>query len=142
MPGAVFMLQRFPCRNPSRGLASRSPGLPGKETAMTTELGRRQFLEATGFAVAGLAAAAGVGTGAAIAQTTQSGGKAPMTYDIKPRPFHPTPINGLSEKLLTSHYDNNYSGAVKRLNAISTQLGGLDWANAPVFTINGLKREE
>ncbi|MBI1774477.1 MAG: Fe-Mn family superoxide dismutase [Proteobacteria bacterium] len=65
-----------------------------------------------------------------------------MTYDIKPLSFDPKAIKGLSEKLLTSHYENNYSGAVKRLNAISAQLTGLDWAGAPVFTVNGLKREE
>lgn len=31
---------------------------------------------------------------------------------------------------------------MKRLNAIAEQLGNLDFATAPVFTINGLKREE
>jgi len=41
-----------------------------------------------------------------------------------------------------SHYENNYGGAVKRLNAISAQLESLDFASAPVFVINGLKREE
>ena len=43
----------------------------------------------------------------------------------------------MSAKLLTSHYDNNYTGAVKRLNAITDQLQGLDWPTAPNFTING-----
>ena len=65
-----------------------------------------------------------------------------MTYEIKPLSFDPKSIKGLSEKLLVSHYENNYSGAVKRLNAITTQLAELDFANAPVFIINGLKREE
>ena len=32
--------------------------------------------------------------------------------------------------------------AARRLNAIRAQLGALDWSSAPVFTINGLKREE
>jgi Fe-Mn family superoxide dismutase len=61
---------------------------------------------------------------------------------VKPLAFEPGRIKGLSEKLLVSHYENNYGGAVKRLNAISQQLAQLDWAAAPVFTINGLKREE
>jgi Fe-Mn family superoxide dismutase len=51
-------------------------------------------------------------------------------------------VKGLSEKLLQSHWENNYSGAVKRLNAIDAQLAGLDFATAPVFVVNGLKREE
>lgn len=55
---------------------------------------------------------------------------------------NPSKLNGLSEKLIVSHYENNYGGAVKRLNAILTQLASLDFANTPVFVINGLKREE
>src|SRR5690348_14655182 len=69
-------------------------------------------------------------------------GTKPMTYEIKPLAFDPKSIKGLSEKLLVSHYENNYGGAVKRLNAITAQLAELDFATAPVFTINGLKREE
>ena len=56
--------------------------------------------------------------------------------------FDPKAINGISEKVLVSHYENNYVGAVKRLNAIGAQLAELDFAKAPNFVINGLKREE
>ncbi|MBV8778090.1 MAG: superoxide dismutase [Alphaproteobacteria bacterium] len=65
-----------------------------------------------------------------------------MSYDIKPLPFDTKTIKGLSEKLLVSHHDNNYAGAVKRLNAITEQLAALEYAKAPVFVVNGLKREE
>jgi len=65
-----------------------------------------------------------------------------MTYEIKPLSCNPAKLKGLSEKLIFSHYENNYSGAVKRLNAITAQLESLDFASAPVFLINGLKREE
>lgn len=65
-----------------------------------------------------------------------------MPYDIKPLACDPAKLNGLSEKLIVSHWENNYSGAVKRLNAIEIQLAELGWASAPVFVINGLKREE
>jgi Fe-Mn family superoxide dismutase len=65
-----------------------------------------------------------------------------MSFSVKPLPFDPKKIKGLSEKILVSHYENNYTGAVKRLNAITEQLAGLDYAKAPVFVINGLKREE
>jgi Fe-Mn family superoxide dismutase len=41
-----------------------------------------------------------------------------------------------------SHYENNYGGAVRRLNAIRARLAALDWSRTPVFEINGLKREE
>ena len=65
-----------------------------------------------------------------------------MTYELKPLAFDPSRLNGLSEKLIVSHWENNYGGAVKRLNAIEQRLAELSWANAPVFDINGLKREE
>ena len=65
-----------------------------------------------------------------------------MDFQIKPLGLDPTALTELSERLIVSHHANNYSGAVKRLNAIRQQLAELDWATAPVFVINGLKREE
>ena len=73
----------------------------------------------------------------------QPAGAAPkVEYAMKKLAFDPAKVPGLSEKLLTSHYENNYGGAVRRLNAITAQLAALDVANAPVFVLNGLKREE
>jgi Fe-Mn family superoxide dismutase len=66
------------------------------------------------------------------------------TMDLRTRdlPFDASALAGLSEKLLRSHHQNNYGGAVKRLNAIRTRLRALPFASAPGFEINGLKREE
>jgi superoxide dismutase, Fe-Mn family len=104
---------------------------------MTIELERRDFIQQAGLVV-GAAATASLLSEPALAQT---GGK-PMTYAPKPLSLDPKSINGISEKVLVSHYQNNYVGAVKRLNAIGMQLAELDFAKAPVFVINGLKREE
>jgi Fe-Mn family superoxide dismutase len=65
-----------------------------------------------------------------------------MSYELKPLSCDPGAIAGMSEKIIVSHYENNYGGAVKRLNAIEAQLAALDWPTAPVFAINGLKREQ
>src|SRR5262247_403115 len=65
-----------------------------------------------------------------------------MLYEVAPLPFKPHRLDGLSERLLVSHYENNYGGALRRLNAITDRLAALDWASAPVFEVNGLKREE
>jgi Fe-Mn family superoxide dismutase len=65
-----------------------------------------------------------------------------MRYEMKPLACDPGKLKGLSEKLIVSHYENNYGGAVKRLNAICDQLASLDPASAPVFVLNGLKREQ
>lgn len=108
---------------------------------MTSNFDRRDFVSATGVAAA-MVAAATIST-AAQAQTPVGAPAAPAgPYVIKPLPFDPKTIKGLSEKILVSHHDNNYAGAVRRLNAIAAQFAALDVAKAPVFTINGLKREE
>ena len=72
--------------------------------------------------------------------STQSATARPVA--IRPFLLKPQYMNGLSERLLVSHYENNYGGALRRLNAIRARLAALDWARAPVFEINGLKREE
>ena len=103
---------------------------------MTIETERRHFIQG-----AGLVAAAALATPAA-AQGTPPTGVKPMTYQAKPLSLDPKSIQGISEKVIVSHYENNYVGAVKRLNAIGQQLAELDFAKAPNFMINGLKREE
>ena len=57
-------------------------------------------------------------------------------------PFDAAALRGLSVKLLQSHHQNNYGGAVKRLNAIRGQLAATPFATAPGYLLNGLKREE
>jgi superoxide dismutase, Fe-Mn family len=66
----------------------------------------------------------------------------PTIYSMKALGCDPQRIKGMSEKLIVSHYENNYGGAVKRLNLIQEQLAGLDFNAAPNFLMNGLKREE
>ena len=65
-----------------------------------------------------------------------------MSYEMKPLACDTTAIKGMSERLIVSHYENNYGGAVQRLNAITKEMAELDFTNAPIFVINGLKREE
>jgi Fe-Mn family superoxide dismutase len=65
-----------------------------------------------------------------------------MRYQLKPIFCRPWLLNGLSLKLIESHYENNYGGALRRLNAITEQLESLDFAKTPGYVVNGLKREE
>ena len=66
----------------------------------------------------------------------------PGTVMVRPLLLKPQWMNGFSERLLVSHYENNYGGALRRLNAIRARLAALDWARTPAFEINSLKREE
>jgi Fe-Mn family superoxide dismutase len=65
-----------------------------------------------------------------------------MSFQAKPISFKPIRLKGLSAKLIASHYENNYGGAVRRLNAIRGELAALDPAAISPFRLNGLKREE
>src|SRR5262245_16213966 len=65
-----------------------------------------------------------------------------MPYQLKPLSRDSAKIRGMSERMIISHYENNYGGAVKRLNRIEEQLAELDYARAAGFVINGLKREQ
>src|SRR5438552_9496153 len=63
------------------------------------------------------------------------------SWPIKPLPFDPKKLKGLSEKLIVSHHDNNYAGAARRIGQIQQMLAGLP-NNAPGFQLKGLKMEE
>jgi Fe-Mn family superoxide dismutase len=65
-----------------------------------------------------------------------------MRFSLKQIHCRPWLLNGLSLRLIESHYENNYGGAVRRLNAITEQLESLDFAKTPGYVLNGLKREQ
>ena len=50
-----------------------------------------------------------------------------MTFYMKPLSYDPARIKGMSERLIVSHYENNYGGAVKRLNLIEEKLAELNY---------------
>lgn len=70
----------------------------------------------------------------------QSAPATPIKYEAKPLPFAPSALKGISEKLIVSHHDKNYAGAVKRLGAIQTKIAELP-NNAAPFQMGSLKRE-
>jgi Fe-Mn family superoxide dismutase len=66
---------------------------------------------------------------------------APGSLRPVPLPFNPAKLPGLSEKLLTSHHDNNYAGAVKNLNAVELELDKVT-KDTPGFVVAGLRERE
>src|SRR5499425_3106851 len=65
-----------------------------------------------------------------------------MRYELAPIPTRPWQLNGLSLRLIESHYENNYGGALRRLNGLTEQLDSLDFDTTPPAVVNGLKREQ
>jgi Fe-Mn family superoxide dismutase len=107
-----------------------------------TSSGRRDFL-AAGSAVA-IAAAATATAGANAAEGAPPALAAAFQSSDTPRPlpFDPAKITGLSEKLLRSHWENNYGGAVKALTVVKKRLAqSLGDKDVPPYVYNDLKRE-
>ena len=64
-----------------------------------------------------------------------------LKQEIAPIAVRPWTLNGMSERLIVSHYENNYGGAVRTLNTVRRELAALE-AGAPAFRVRALKREE
>src|SRR2546426_1178970 len=64
-----------------------------------------------------------------------------MHQEIIPIPVRPWTLNGISERMIVSHYENNYGGAVRTLTAVRAELANFD-AGAPGYRLRALKREE
>ncbi len=57
--------------------------------------------------------------------------------------FDPAKLPGLSERLMRSHWENNYTGSVKALNMIEGRLAAaMQDKEFPPLAYGGLKREE
>jgi len=99
-----------------------------------------------------LTALAAGGAAAALGRETLAQGPTPAPlrppafrgqHAPKPLPFDPAKLPGLSEKLVRSHWENNYGGAVKALNAVEQRLDALlADPELPAFVYGDLKREE
>ena len=95
----------------------------------------------------GTIAGAVVATVAATRISSAKGDKPPFTpvaaggHKPVPLPFNPAKLPGLSEKLVTSHHDNNYAGAVKNLNAVELELDKVN-KETPGFLVAGLRERE
>lgn len=62
-------------------------------------------------------------------------------HAIKPLPFNPSKLRGLSEKLIVSHHENNYGGAVKNLNRTEEELARVT-RDTPPLLVAALKERE
>ena len=111
-----------------------------------TEVTRRDALVAAGAGAAAVSLAAAP----AFAQNTASpppAAAAPPAFagqhQPKPLKFNPAKLPGLSEKLITSHWQNNYQGSVKGLNTVESKLAAaMADKDFPPLIYSGLKREE
>lgn len=65
------------------------------------------------------------------------------THQPKPLPFDAGRLKGISEKLIKSHWENNYIGSVKALNVVEQRLAAMSKERElPAYVYGDLKREE
>jgi superoxide dismutase, Fe-Mn family len=103
---------------------------------------RRGFL-ATSVAAAGLLSASADSSLAANAPDVAASAPAFTSSDtLKPLPFNPAKLTGMSERLVRSHWENNYGGSVKALAAVKKRLAqAMADKDLPAYVYNDLKRE-
>jgi superoxide dismutase, Fe-Mn family len=108
--------------------------------AVMTDQSRRSFMQSA--VTAPLFAAAATANAAAL-PTASMGNAFELQRSVMPLPFNTGSLKGLSEKLIQSHWENNYSGSVKALNTVRGRLSqAVADANTPAYIYNGLKREQ
>lgn len=103
-------------------------------------MNRREML----VSVAGAAAATAILPSVAAAKRMAPPDITPRavgTHAVVPLPFDPRKLRGLSEKMLTSHHDNNYAAAVKNLNKVEIELDRITKDTAG-FQVSGLRERE
>ena len=115
-------------------------------------LTRRQAVKgmvvgSAGVVLAGVNASMADGSGATLTTNEQGASPVPQAFrgqhQPKPLPFDPAKLAGISEKLIRSHHENNYTGAVKALNAVEQRLDAMmKDKDLPAYIYGDLKREE
>jgi Fe-Mn family superoxide dismutase len=112
------------------------------EGAAVTDTDRRVLLTT---AAAGIAAAlvAPLVSAQGQAGSVQIRGEAfAQAHQPKPLPFNSSSLNGLSQRLIDSHWSNNYGGSVRALNETKRRLAdALADRDLPPYIYNDLKRE-
>lgn len=104
---------------------------------------RRTLLSAAAATVAAL--------GSATAATAQPSKEKPLMpalpafesqSALKPLAFDAAKLNGISKRMIRSHWENNYGGSVKALGVVKKHLAeALANKDTPPFTYNEIKRE-
>lgn len=111
-----------------------------------TQMDRRDVLIGTAAiaamaVIASTASAAPHGPTAKSAQAQESGPVLQGIHKVEPLSFDPAKLNGLSERMMRSHHENNYAGAVKNLNRAEQELAAIT-KDTPGFVVAGLRDRE
>ena len=94
-----------------------------------------------------IAAGSVIVAGAGAAMADKKPATPPLTplptgqHALKPLAFDPKKLNGISERMIVSHHDNNYAGAVTSLNKVEGDLANVT-KDTPPYLVAGLRERE
>lgn len=100
---------------------------------------RREFLKNGAMATGGILLSSLLSPASAL----QTSDMKIQEHRKKPLPFDPKKLIGISEKMILSHWENNYGGSVKILNSVNRKLAvALSDAETQPFAYGDLKRQQ
>ncbi len=102
---------------------------------------RRELLVSGAAGGAALLAASAAARAAPEAHARSRAAAGPGKHAPVPLPFKASSLTGISEKMIASHHDKNYAGAVKNLNGVEADLAALK-PGAPGYLVAGLRERE
>ncbi|HTV25221.1 MAG TPA: Fe-Mn family superoxide dismutase [Polyangiaceae bacterium] len=120
---------------------ARDSDLSRRDAFTTLALGGAALLAGCSSAAAPVAPEPRRGDGRPQPGTAAAIPALPGNHTPVPLPFAPGALNGLSEKLIASHHENNYGGAVKNLNRVENELAAIN-ADTPPFIVSALRERE
>ena len=101
---------------------------------------RREMIRGAAAVAAAPVVIAALAPGMAVAQ--QAPAAFASSHDPSPLPYAAGSLKGLSERLIQSHWENNYGGSVRALNLVKQRLAeAMGVSDFPAIIYNDLKRE-
>jgi superoxide dismutase, Fe-Mn family len=109
-------------------------------------ISRREAIVETGSALAllgGIAAATRANAASIVRPLGVAAAMDPVStkHKVVSLPFDAKKLKGLSERMVVSHHDNNYAGAVNNLNKVEDELARVN-KDTPAYLVFGLRERE
>ena len=112
------------------------------ENVVTTDADRRLLLKTAAAGIGAALMAAPIGAQQPAGSVQVRSEAFAQVHQPKALPFSSSSLNGLSQRLIDSHWANNYGGSVRALNETKRRLAdALADRDLPPYIYNDLKRE-
>lgn len=91
--------------------------------------------------LSGCSSSRGAGSPPTLPSVPAGGRALAGAHHLTPLPFAPSSLHGISERMIRSHHENNYGGAVRNLNRVERELAATT-PETPPFVVAALRERE